>query len=270
MFLCLVLLSLMAPGMDSPTGFLDGERLVAHAMGGIDGRTLTNSEDAFTANYAKGFRWFEVDLRLTSDGGVAAVHDWERYFRDTLGRGIAEAHRAMPVSREAFRSSPVGGKYRPLDAGGIVGLLERHPDVRLVLDMKDPGPEARARALRQLAAEADASPFPGVPERIVPQIPDPETYRMFESIRPFPSYILTLYASKAANEEVLRFVRQAPKIRAVAMPAFRVSPQFVSELKRSGTRVYVHTVNDPKKAAELRETGVDGIYTDFLAPGAGG
>jgi glycerophosphoryl diester phosphodiesterase len=264
----LLLLSWIAAVPGAPAGphaaETFGPRLIAHAMGGIEGRALTNSADAFEHNYARGFRWFEVDLSLTADGGVAAVHDWEHYYRGTLGRSEKEAHRARPVPLAAFRAALIDGRYRSLDAEGVVRLLEEHPDARIVLDPKVSNPDAWKETVRQLAAEADASPQPGIAERIVPQIHGPRTYRLTESIRLFPAYILTLYGSRMTNGQAVAFVRRTTKIRAVAMPLYRASPSFVSELKRAGIRVYVHTVNDRMQYERLKNIGVDGVYTDYL------
>jgi glycerophosphoryl diester phosphodiesterase len=44
-----------APAMSAPT-------LIAHAGGAINQQTYTNSLEALNANYAKGFRFFEIDL----------------------------------------------------------------------------------------------------------------------------------------------------------------------------------------------------------------
>jgi len=41
--------------------------IIAHAAGAVNGRTYTNSLEAFEYNYAKGHRFFEVDFSWTSD-----------------------------------------------------------------------------------------------------------------------------------------------------------------------------------------------------------
>jgi hypothetical protein len=54
---------------------------VAHAGGALfeDSKiyTYTNCREAVLYNYDKGYRVFEIDFNVTSDGKLAAVHSWE-------------------------------------------------------------------------------------------------------------------------------------------------------------------------------------------------
>jgi glycerophosphoryl diester phosphodiesterase len=227
---------------------------------------LTNSYDAFAFNYDRGFRVFEVDFRLTGDGYLAAVHDWGSYFRDTLGMPVSVSRKAKPLSLPVFQMLRIDGKYRPLVLTDLVALLEQYPDVYLVTDTKERSASVLERGFRQIAAAFRLSPVPGVQERVVPQIYNRAMYRMLEAIHPFSYYIYTLYDSEDSNEQVVEFVRRTPKIRAVAMPDYRVTQPFVARLKKSGVQIYVHTINDPGQYAKLRKMGVDGVYTDFLDP----
>lgn len=59
----------------SASGF-EAHKIVAHAMGGINGHTYTNAWEAFVANYAQGTRVFEVDLLLSADDQLVGRHEW--------------------------------------------------------------------------------------------------------------------------------------------------------------------------------------------------
>ena len=48
--------------------------LVARALGAMGPLRNTNSIEAFKCNYDRGFRWFEVDLALTSDNELVCFH----------------------------------------------------------------------------------------------------------------------------------------------------------------------------------------------------
>ena len=52
---------------------------MAHAGGGINGATYTNSIAAMNLNYSKGFRYFEIDFNTTSDANIVCVHDWKSF-----------------------------------------------------------------------------------------------------------------------------------------------------------------------------------------------
>ena len=53
--------------------------LIAHAGGGIDGRTYTNSKKALMNALDNGFRYIELDLFETPDGNVVCSHDSSTY-----------------------------------------------------------------------------------------------------------------------------------------------------------------------------------------------
>jgi hypothetical protein len=64
-------------------------------------------------------------------------------------------------------------------------------------------------------------------------------------------------------DDILAFARAAG-VAVVTLPAERLE-------RWRGTlpaepKVLVHPVNDPYRAARLRERGVDGVYTSYLAP----
>ena len=244
-----------------------GHSLIAHGMGGMDGdTTLTNSREAFVANYEKGFRVFEADLRLTSDGRLVALHDWTAFLYGARGHGEPDPKDRHPVAWSTFKSLKANKKYETLDIRDIVQLLERYPDAYVVTDTKDRSPDLARKQFELIAEALASSPLPGVGDRIVPQIYNPEMYEVLRKVYPFSSYIYTLYGSNVTEAEVIRFVKKTPKIRAVTMPTSRVNAAFVSRLAELGVRTYTHTVNDPSEYEAYRMLGIDGVYTDFLNP----
>lgn len=257
---------LMSPAPPSVPDWTE-HALIAHGMGGMEGdTTLTNSREAFVANYELGFRVFEADLRLSSDGRLVALHDWTAFLYGARGRGEPDPKDRKPIAWSTFKSLKVGKKYETLDIQDIVQLLERYPDAYIVTDTKDRSLDLVRKQFALIAEALSSSPLPGVGERIVPQIYNPEMYEELRTLYPFSSYIYTLYGSNVTEAEVIRFVKQTPKIQAVTMPTSRVNAAFVSKLSRLGVRTYTHTVNDPAEYDAYRKLGIDGVYTDFLIP----
>lgn len=60
-------------------------KYVAHALGGVGGKTYTNSPQALEHNYNKGFRVFEVDLDLSSDDELIAWHSFDKVSLKEMG-----------------------------------------------------------------------------------------------------------------------------------------------------------------------------------------
>jgi len=97
------------------------EHFIAHAGGAIDGLNYTNCLEALNLSYSKGCRLFELDLCLTTDGKVVAVHD------------------PPGVTEEEFMKRLIAGKYTPLNMEAINRWFRDHPDAILITDkINDP------------------------------------------------------------------------------------------------------------------------------------
>lgn len=214
-------------------------RLIAHAFGGVDGASYTNSYEAFITNYNRGYRLFEVDLVQTTDGKLVARHDWSQKLQPGL-----TAHRGRNVTKLQFANSLIMGRFHPLTLPDILQLMQQYPDFDLIVDTK-----AGSKAQIQ--------------HRVIPEIFSPEMYDTVMGIHPFPNKIYSLYKTGASAESIVEFVRDK-QLTAVAMPAYRVylNPNLVSALNKFGVKSYVHTVNSRPVMQILSRFGVHGFYTD--------
>jgi len=97
------------------------EHFIAHAGGAIDGINYTNCVEAMDLSYSKGCRLFELDLCLTTDGKIVAVHD------------------PPGVTEEEFMNNLIHNKYSPMNMKTINEWFQKHPDAILVTDkLNDP------------------------------------------------------------------------------------------------------------------------------------
>jgi glycerophosphoryl diester phosphodiesterase len=263
----LLLLSLLAPSGAPPGQTLDwtDHLLIAHALGGIDGVDRTNSREAFEANYARGFRVFETDLMLTTDDHLVARHDWEKKLFLEFGQDgyTGDLKDWNPLPLEQFKQLPILNRYEGMEWKDLLELMVRHPDIYFVLDTKFTDEPTVKRQFRLLKDEAERID-PVLLERIIPQLYNQRMLGWIDSVHPFSSYIYTLYQSKDTNGQVIDFVRDNPRIKAVAMPPTRANQTFNDSLKKIGVKTYVHTINDYRTYLKLRQAGVSGVYTDFL------
>lgn len=226
---------------------------IAHAGGAIDGKTYTNSIEALDANYAAGFRFFEIDLIFTRDDKLVALHDWDDNFRNLFGRGLAP-----PLTEAEFRRAVAAGVpgYHVPVLEELLDWLAAHPDALLVTDVKDRNVEALALIAKRR---------PGLRARIIPQIYRPDEYEPVRGLG-YDSIIWTLYRHPVGDFAVVRQLsRMAPF--AVAMPSSRARQgSLAPHLARLGVPVLVHTVNDPNGLRELKRLSVTEVFTDFLPP----
>lgn len=110
----------------------DVNRLIAHAGGAVEGKIYTDSLEALEENYRKGARLLELDLQLTSDAMLVAVHSWTDWATQSGFQG-----ELPPTHQQFMRHHPRG--LTPLDHFMIVHWFTQHVDAYLVTDkVKDP------------------------------------------------------------------------------------------------------------------------------------
>ncbi|MGN8772104.1 phosphatidylinositol-specific phospholipase C/glycerophosphodiester phosphodiesterase family protein [Paenibacillus barengoltzii] len=252
---------------ETPKSEEDGfraHRMVAHAMGGIEGLTYTNTYDAFLVNYDQGFRVFEVDLLLSSEGRLVARHEWGESFTRQLGQEdeLAADRQGAVLSYAEFKAAKIQGVYEPLDWDDVLELMEQYPDVYIVTDTKQSSPDEIQQIFTQIVDEAKAKD-PELLKRVVPQIYNREMLEPVQSIYPFDSVIFTLYQTHDTDDEVVAFAADK-HLAAVTMSDTRANAQLIQELNRIGVPSYIHTINDLKTMAKFKRMGAYGFYTDFL------
>jgi glycerophosphoryl diester phosphodiesterase len=224
----------------------DLPRRVAHALGGIGNSTNTNSLEAWQANYARGCRLFEVDLRITSDGKLVAFHGPNNPVLD------------QTFSHLDFLEQRVEGKYTPLDADRIAALLEEKRDWTLVTDTKGD----LERSLKILCASLENRGL-HCRDRVIPQIYEPAADLEIVEAIGFPRTIFTLYRSRLEDSEIVRTARSNRRIVAVTMPPARATREMVASLSAAGVLSYVHTVNGLEAIRRVFDRQIWGVYTDW-------
>ena len=241
---------------------LSTDKVIAHAMGSIDGIRYSNSLEAFQLNFSRGFRVFEVDLMLTGDGKVVASHEGieEKY---GLDRSLSE------ITASQFKDTRYQGSYTPLDLSDIMILLENHPDIIIVPDVKSDFETTYRVIVRDVDDEN-----PDLFKRIVPQIYREEDYFTAKKFQVFQKFIYTLYRVPPTSRfkivnywigmNVLRFLSGKEDIAAVTMSRLRFmkSGLLVRKLKTMNRGILVHTLSDETVIAGYLSLGATGIYTD--------
>ena len=103
-------------------------RYIAHAGGGIEGYTYTNSLEALNYSYELGFRSFEIDMVEDKNGKILGAHDWEHWAQ------ITGCDSTLPVTEEHFLTHQVFDKFTPMSMDMINQWFTEHPDAILVTD----------------------------------------------------------------------------------------------------------------------------------------
>ncbi|TFF96869.1 glycerophosphodiester phosphodiesterase [Candidatus Thorarchaeota archaeon] len=255
--------------MRESIGPFDIDRPLIMAHRGDSANFPENTLPSLESAVKIGIDVLETDVHLTKDNELVLFHDED--IERTTGQQGTIRERTLEELREidlGDRFTPDGENY-PFRGKGlrVVTLreaLERFPDVRFNVDIKDTlskAPSAVARLLRDLSRE----------NSVVVASFHPEQIKEFHRIAPeFPV---------AANpREVRSFVlglklRLLPLlVRSIPYSAFQVpvkqgsievvNSRFVKAAHDRQVAIHVWTINDAEEMHELLDLGVDGIFTD--------
>ncbi|MEL6444474.1 MAG: glycerophosphodiester phosphodiesterase family protein [Bacteroidota bacterium] len=218
---------------------------VAHAGGGLDGQTYTNSMEALDQSAARGFVYIELDLLFTTDGELVCLHDWDDFGGEAL-------------SYDQFRTAvEARGTFDNCDLERLRTWMTTHTQVHLVTDVKGDNLDALALIRARI---------PEATRRVIPQVYHPEAFAEAKRLG-FEQVIWTLYRYDGSVEDVIAWTERFEGPFAVTMPKARARTNLPQALAQRGVPTYVHTVNGADEAETYRtEADITEVYTDFLPP----
>lgn len=251
--------------------WVNDNKLIAHALGEIDGNAYTNSLEAFLSSYEKGFRVFEVDLTLTSDGQLVALHDWsDNTLNKELGIHLPEEKKNQPLSQEEFLELKIKDQYTTLSFTDLVTLMNQYPDIYFITDTKEtqePYITQQFQCIRDTVLNSGMNPQ--VLDRIIPQIYGESMFDSIMNIYNWKSIVYTMYNQglNFSPEKVIDFSYKNG-IKVITTYSTRAHDLFLNGLLQRGMYVYMHTYNE-RNTSEMefyKGQGVMGFYTDDLLP----
>ena len=245
--------------------WMKDNKYIAHAMGGIDKKVYTNSLDAFEYNYKFGYRVFEIDVALTSDGQPVLLHSWDEPRLKELGLPTSW-NKNRPNFNE-FMNTDVCGVYRPTSFREVCELSKKYKDVKFVIDVK--GDQRACKDIYVKCVKVAKQVDGKVLDKFIPQIYDENMLNDVMSVYDFKSMIYTLYKQENLNAQQVIDFSYENGIKVVVVDKGKLDSKFIKELKQRGIYVYVNTYNDTKKVKELFGMGAKGIYSDFINPKTG-
>ncbi len=225
---------------------------IAHALGGIDGASYTNSREAFLESRRRGFRLMEVDLFATADDQIVCFHECK-----TASLGLRRP--PLETTRNEFLAARYDGKHAPLDARQLFEVWSESDDLFLITDTKNDN----RRILPRLIDLARRFP-PTLLNRLIPQVYSRDDLDNIQRLGVFETIIFTRYLCDYNDDQIVELA-QTSRVAMIAMVPEHYSENLKQRLHAEGCGVYLHTINDEQRATALRREGV-GVYTDFLSP----
>ncbi|WP_226036339.1 glycerophosphodiester phosphodiesterase family protein [Aquibacillus saliphilus] len=232
-------------------------KFIAHAAGDIDGVVYTNSLEAFRKSYEEGYRLFEIDISITSDGELVARHGWEEnYGQDNFVTN-------KPLSYEKFMSLPYYDKYTAMDFKMIIKLLEEFKDIYLILDGKVTSVED-TKVIYKEVGEATRDMAKSDFNRLIPQLFYEDNLSVIRQYG-FHDLIYVIGREEYTNSSIIQFCEDND-IRVVSLSRKRANERFIQKLAVKDINVYIYTLNDVDEMKSYKEIGVHGYFTDLVKP----
>jgi glycerophosphoryl diester phosphodiesterase len=219
-----------------------------------------------------GYRAFECDVQLSRDGVPFLMHD------ATLERTTGCPGQARDLSMSELAALDAGSWFGQSEFAGepvpsLQALITKAIECgwALNLEIKPPTPEVAAytgRVVAQMVSEAWAqvsstdSNAPCASKAIWPLLSsfDPEALRAAATTAPQVPRALLLETLKPAWLQTI----QELACTAAVLNDHLLDQALIERLHAEGLRVWAYTVNDPARAAVLKNGGIDGLITDAI------
>lgn len=260
---------------------------IAHR--GASGSAPEATRPAFEQAVAAGADYLEMDIQMSRDGHLVAIHDTD-LDRTTDGSGRVGDHtlaelKALDAGSWFNRARP--GQADPAYAGVRLLTLDEiieafGTDRRYYIETKSPElyPGVEEKLIEALQAH-------GLIERdnVVLQSFSADSLKKLRALNERVPLIQLLWYGRSADGELVEESGITPPLSSAGVADFRdiaryaagvgpnvedggqrvVDASFVRRAHHAGLLVHVYTVDDTATMNELIDIGVDGIFTNFPA-----
>ena len=253
-------------GCSAPGG-LEGLNVISGAVQIIAHRGSSrsapeNTMPAFRLAWEEGADGVELDLRLTRDGEIVALHD------ATLNRTTAVARRTDELSLQQLRELDAGRWKDPRWAGTpvptLIEVLREVPDGGHLFAELKCGPEV-IDPLREIISATES------PEELFTFMSFEQG--MLEAVKAAFPGIRSLLAIDLGRWLPFRqpdtvWEQRIDQVRAIGLDGFNLGLRaamplsFLHRIKKRRLAVFAWTVNNARLARRLQRLGIDGIMTD--------
>jgi glycerophosphoryl diester phosphodiesterase len=236
-------------------------RLMAHALGGLDGKTYHNTLRAFDAAREQNYQYFELDIAMTTDKRLVLCHGWTEAQCRTIGMEYTQDLEQATYDR--IMAKTVHGNSL-MDAKTFYRIAKQYPQYRFQIDFHSVnGKEMKTRI--ELFLE-DMNRDPEVLDRVLIQSYSRSMFEGMAKLYPFKYHQYLVGKNIDQVDDIINYALDHG-ICALALRMNLAKPALVNKIKKAGLYTLAYTVNhDLDVAAKLLQSGVDTLCTDFITP----
>ena len=234
--------------------YLNESHMIAHAGGGIDGKSYSNSYESLDLAYRNGIRIFEVDIYTTVDGYYVLSHD----------------ALVSTMTYEQFMTKKVYGRYTPMNLSDVVDVMKSHKYAYIIPDIKQYNKGDVLLSIYQELFNYTGG-NKNVSNRII------GTFKRVDMLEYVSKYVdfdikILYYRNTVKQEQVIntyeKFVEYCLKndIHNVVLSTLQFSANTANKLNNKKLNVIVYTIDNKSIFEQYIFRGADGIMTNFLVP----
>jgi glycerophosphoryl diester phosphodiesterase len=265
LFLCLILL--VSAGCENPRpapAFVLTVDFIIIAHRGAPAYAPEHTLPAYDLAMQSGADYIEIDLQMTKDGELIALHDAE-VDRTTNGSGVAKTLtldeiKAFDAGSWFNEQNPqlADPAYEKVEIPTLEEIFQRYGrSTNYYIETKSPGMEEELiNLLRKHSLVLSKS-------KVIIQSFYSKSLRKIHQLEPeIPLIQLYRYSDKArlTDRELLSVKKYASGIGA---NFGKVDEEYIKKAHRHGLAVHLFTVNTDEDIQQASEIGADGVFTDY-------
>lgn len=233
--------------------------LMAHAFGGMNGKTYHNTMPAFKNGIKNGYKYFEVDLSYTTDQRLVLCHGWTESNCKHTGFKYEPSFQSMTYSR-LMRMKVHGNKM--ISARKFYKRIRRLDKYTYEIDLHNVEGEQMEKRMRAL--EKDFKYDQKVLDRLLIQVYSKQMYESIGDTSYFKHYQYLVGKNVHNLDDILTYALDYG-ICALALRFNLAKPEYIQKIKNAGLYVMCYTINkDLVVARNLLDSGVDTLCTDYI------
>lgn len=245
---------------------------ISHSGGGIEGKTFTNSLEAWNLSYVNGNRIFDADMMFTADKKLIVKHDginleltskpMKESFINIDGNGLTQYNidDSENILYDEYMSSKIYNKYTPIDCDMLIEYLNEHQDLYIALDMKNDITES----YKYIYKTAEKNNMLDALDRIIVSVYDSESYEKVNSVYNFKNYAFRQYKGNPQNYyQQIKFMIEN-NIHVLNVSQDFMEDEEIQEIENKGIRVYVAVVDYISDMNYYKNKGASGFVSNWL------
>ncbi len=228
--------------------------IILHAGGGYNNSTYLNAQETFEIYYNDGYRYFEYDLKLSSDGRIIGSHAWEHL----------DVENVYSLTYDEFCNLRLDNNMTPVNEEWLINIIKAHPEIKIVVDSKMDTTEQDALVLQRLE-ELESVYNIDISSNIIPEVFSIEMWDLIKDTTSFDNYFFSHYKVYYSVDYILENFSDK-RFLGIAL-SVNCDTYFRKNLYRftnAGKKIFMWDVKTEDDLNTATSLGANGIYVDNI------